>query len=888
MQVEFPDILKKNRDAWSFSEEEPWKPVANENAPDEVKKAVSDFVAEVNGDPAPVAKTFNDIINIKKHNPYHDELGRFASANGYSAAGIGPNGVTTEEQDKAYMAAVEAGDMETAQRMVLDTALAVGAETFANPDTTAYSIRRGPDPEETVLVYKTFFVDEAGNPSALFVEGTNPLPVGVWLDAKDAYHFQADNGKMYTPSRKNPNSDGSGKTGASIKIPNDQVRQELIDQGFLPEGSTATSVTALAYRPGWHAGDLPFFPQGGKQGNPKYNENGTQNKRYDPSKPETNYANIHRRNQVVFECEMAADIDYTNASSVKTGANKGKVKYTDMQTMPTDGYYKYATNPMTNANDLGSWYISGSLKINRALSQKECDDILSKNGFKPQEWEGGTMSLDKLNYNPNKTSVGTKLLDPVTYDNKGNVIPLSQRFDSNSTDVRKTDDENVCTIMKTDEDKRLVFGWASIALTVDGVQLEDRQQDMIDPEDLEEAAYEYVLNFRDTGEEHIPTMRKKGKLVESCVLTAEKQRAMGIPEGIVPVGWWIGFKIDDDDAWNRVKIGHYKMFSIEGNANRIPVEKNNDSYKAQRSLAKGDTAMDRYDVIEEVKVAKTFDEIIEVCKYNDKHDKLGRFAPKGFSGGTVVPFKGKAVITAQKISEENVNKNVNKVRKEATNSYSAFQKEEADLESVKKRGGCTDEEAKTCVELADAVFKGASTQEPQITEDIVGAVADNNGKMYGLDFRMKQPSSMAGKIAADAKEKGWTFEEAAAGIKDTIRYTAIFDDDGYVSGYNNVKSALEQKGYTEVRCKNFFKMYNNGTSCQKAVQCVYQNKEGQTFELQFHTYSTQGAKNVCHPLYEEQRAVTTKASRAKVLNTAMTKLHSYSAVPDGVLDIQEH
>ena len=134
-------------------------------------------------------------------------------------------------------------------------------------------------------------------------------------------------------------------------------------------------------------------------------------------------------------------------------------------------------------------------------------------------------------------------------------------------------ENNNFSIFKTDSDKRLVFGWASISITVNGEQLEDRQQDIIDPEDLEEAAYEYVLNFRDTGEEHNPTMRKKGKLVESCVLTAEKQRAMGIPEGAVPVGWWIGFKIEDDAAWERVKNGQYRMFSIEGKANREPVEK---------------------------------------------------------------------------------------------------------------------------------------------------------------------------------------------------------------------------------------------------------------------------------------------------------------------------
>lgn len=129
------------------------------------------------------------------------------------------------------------------------------------------------------------------------------------------------------------------------------------------------------------------------------------------------------------------------------------------------------------------------------------------------------------------------------------------------------------TIVKSGDDKRLVFGWASISITADGEQLEDLQHDIISPEDLEEAVYEYVLNFRDTGEEHRPNLRKKGKLVESCVFTPEKQRAMGLPEGILPVGWWIGFKIEDDEAWEKVKNGTYKMFSIEGRANRVPVEK---------------------------------------------------------------------------------------------------------------------------------------------------------------------------------------------------------------------------------------------------------------------------------------------------------------------------
>ena len=138
--------------------------------------------------------------------------------------------------------------------------------------------------------------------------------------------------------------------------------------------------------------------------------------------------------------------------------------------------------------------------------------------------------------------------------------------------VNSTEEPQQFNIMKTDDDKRLIFGWASVAIKVDGEQVVDHQKDMIDPEDLEEAVYEYVLNFRDSGEEHIPKLRKKARMVESCMFTKEKMKAMGIPEGIVPEGWWIGFYVDDDEAWEKVKDGTYQMFSIEGQGVREEIE----------------------------------------------------------------------------------------------------------------------------------------------------------------------------------------------------------------------------------------------------------------------------------------------------------------------------
>lgn len=47
MLAVLPDILKKNKGAWHFSEEEPWKPVANENASEEIKEAIAEFISTV-------------------------------------------------------------------------------------------------------------------------------------------------------------------------------------------------------------------------------------------------------------------------------------------------------------------------------------------------------------------------------------------------------------------------------------------------------------------------------------------------------------------------------------------------------------------------------------------------------------------------------------------------------------------------------------------------------------------------------------------------------------------------------------------------------------------------------------------------------------------------
>ncbi len=323
--------------------------------------------------------------------------------------------------DRAYLDAVRRGDMGAARRMVEERATEMGIENPIPEQTDAYKVRVSAPPKKTIKVYKVFTIDQAGRPTALFVSGMDALPMGVWLDAQDTWHFTAKNGKQYVPSTANPNGRG-GKTGAAVEIPNEATRQELIKRGFLPQGSKAKTVVALAYRPGWHAGDMPFFPQGGVR------------------RAGSNYGNVHHARQVVFECEMDADHDYTDEArrQPKALTKDGRVNEAnaDLQSMPEGGFYRYSTNPLTKGGKRGTWFISGSLKINRALTQGEADGILRENGFAPQEWEQGALDLAQLGYRGDESEAARKTLAPVTYDDNGNVIPLSRRFNPAIQDIR--------------------------------------------------------------------------------------------------------------------------------------------------------------------------------------------------------------------------------------------------------------------------------------------------------------------------------------------------------------------------------------------------------------------------------------------------------------------
>jgi hypothetical protein len=189
----------------------------------------------------------------------------------------------------------------------------------------AFSERTKPDPVKTVKAYKLFRVDarRPGLLFPLFVDANKPVPMNTWLDA--------DVGAGAAPSK-------TGKPRVKSKL------------------------GPLAYRPGWHAGDLPLATHIGGH-----------------SVKGLNAPDIRKPTEVWAEVEMAADRDWQTEAN-KRGINKagkliaGEAHITDQ--VPEDGYYRYKTN----SNMTGNWLIGGSMKVTRILSDAEVEQINSAAG----------------------------------------------------------------------------------------------------------------------------------------------------------------------------------------------------------------------------------------------------------------------------------------------------------------------------------------------------------------------------------------------------------------------------------------------------------------------------------------------------------------------------
>lgn len=128
--------------------------------------------------------------------------------------------------------------------------------------------------------------------------------------------------------------------------------------------------------------------------------------------------------------------------------------------------------------------------------------------------------------------------------------------------------ETLFKLEKLDVDKRQIFGWASTS-AIDGVEVVDKQDDIVPIVELEKGVYGFMLHSRQQGDMHAKT--GVGDCIESMVFTPEKEK-LGLvaknAEGKTVHGWWIGFKVSNDALWADIKAGKRPEFSIGGTAIR--------------------------------------------------------------------------------------------------------------------------------------------------------------------------------------------------------------------------------------------------------------------------------------------------------------------------------
>lgn len=100
----------------------------------------------------------------------------------------------------------------------------------------------------------------------------------------------------------------------------------------------------LAYRPGWHLGEIPYALQFNRKG-------------------ESGVKELFPKNFVWAEVEYANDVDYQE-EAMSYGMNKnGKFQHSlaGLPRLPKDGSYRYRTNPNLETDP---WIITGAMKVN--------------------------------------------------------------------------------------------------------------------------------------------------------------------------------------------------------------------------------------------------------------------------------------------------------------------------------------------------------------------------------------------------------------------------------------------------------------------------------------------------------------------------------------------
>lgn len=208
-----------------------------------------------------------------------------------------------------------------------------------------FSIRTKPAPKKTGKGYKVFYLKDGKlYPPMVANLGGVDTPVGVWLDAEEGTRA------------------GVSKTG----------RPQVKQGGKGTQGGSGT----LAYRPGWHLGEIPYAIQFNRK-----DENGDRT--------------LFPADFVWAEVEYANEVDYQDEAMSYGYTAKGKFQHSlaGLPKLPIDGSYRYRTNPNPETDP---WIITGAMKVNRLLTPSEVDQMVVDAGREPQKRQEGAVTDEQI------------------------------------------------------------------------------------------------------------------------------------------------------------------------------------------------------------------------------------------------------------------------------------------------------------------------------------------------------------------------------------------------------------------------------------------------------------------------------------------------------------
>lgn len=286
------------------------------------------------------------------------------------------------------------------------------AESAPDPSggETLFRIREGAPPRQTISVYKLFNVDSEGRPHALFIDAGNTLSPGVWydadspslgdlagLDVNKSYLVDGEGNVVESVPTEVVRENGKArfkglpsKTQVNAATENGQRWMAVtLDASGGRQYHTigingSGMVSPFALRPGWHATNVPSARHIGA------GKNGGESM-------------WRRPDQRWFEVELAADNDYNEEVRERylrehPGYDRERA-YSDLkgdmpERIPADGYYNFKTN--SNANPNQEWYIGGSMKIVRPITEKRAHEIARQAGVSEDlPYKDGVKAFDE-------------------------------------------------------------------------------------------------------------------------------------------------------------------------------------------------------------------------------------------------------------------------------------------------------------------------------------------------------------------------------------------------------------------------------------------------------------------------------------------------------------